>query len=148
MNSDKVIRTERAFPYTPEQIFDVHARGELLAKWWGPKDFKNTFETFEFKSGGKWSFIMHAPNGENYPNENLFKEIIPNKKIVIEHVFAPKFILTINLIPKGDQTLVAWEQDFETVELANTLRSMCEPANEQNMDRLEDVLKSYNSNAI
>ena len=145
MNSTKVLKTERVLAFTPEQIFKTIERGDVFAKWWGPKDFTNTFETYEFKNGGRWIFVMHAPNGQNYPNENHFKEIIHNQKVVIEHVLDPKFILSMTLIPEDKHTRLVWEQDFETVELANSLKPMCEPANEQNLDRLQAILEQYHS---
>jgi len=29
---------------------------------------------------------MHGPNGANYPNESVFREVQPDTMIVIEHV--------------------------------------------------------------
>jgi uncharacterized protein YndB with AHSA1/START domain len=42
-----------------------------LSRWWGPAGFTNTFEVCEFKKGGRWSFVMHGPDGRNYPNESV-----------------------------------------------------------------------------
>ena len=83
---------------------------------------------------------MHGPDGTNYPNENIFREILPDSKIVIEHILDPLFKLTVELTACGDQTHLAWHQVFETPEVAARVRSICEPANEQNLDRLEAVL--------
>lgn len=87
---------------------------------------------------------MHGPNGHDYPNESVFREIEPNGKIVIEHVVQPWFTLTVVLTARGDKTLLTWDQEFENAEMATRLRSICEPANEQNLDRLEALLASEN----
>src|SRR5580698_1432741 len=79
-----VLRTERVFSFSPREIFAAFEQADHLAEWWGPKGFTNTFEQFEFAPGGRWVFVMHGPNGINYPNENIFREIQPDTKIVIE----------------------------------------------------------------
>ncbi len=102
----------------------------------------NTFQEFEFKPGGQWVFVMHGPDGANYPNESVFREIQPDSRIVIDHVSSPRFTLTVMLTARGDKTHLAWAQEFETPEAAARLRPVCEPANEQNLDRLQSLLAS------
>jgi uncharacterized protein YndB with AHSA1/START domain len=139
-NLEAVVYNERVFAFTPQEIFAAFQNPEQLAKWWGPKGFTNTFEQFEFRPGGHWVFVMHGPNGVNYPNENVFDEIHSNEKIVIRHIWDPHFTLTVTLAAQNGGTLLRWEQEFETVELAAKLRGMCQPANEENLDRLQTVL--------
>jgi uncharacterized protein YndB with AHSA1/START domain len=61
--SSAVVGTERVFSVLPRTIFEAFEQPDQLAQWWGPKDFTNTFEQFEFKPGGKWVFGMHGANG-------------------------------------------------------------------------------------
>src|SRR5690348_16048310 len=117
-NPDAVVSTERLLSATPREVFAAFENPDCLAKWWGPSGFTNTFEQFEFRPGGKWVFVMHAPNGANYPNESVFRKIEPDTKIVIEHVVPPRFKLTVTLTARGDRTHLAWVQEFETAELA------------------------------
>lgn len=141
-----LVRTERVLSATPRTIFSAFERAESLARWWGPKGFTNTFEHFEFKPGGRWVFVMHAPNGADFANESVFREIVPDAKIVLDHVVAPHFRLTVTLHPHRDtQTRLSWIQEFESPELAANLRPLVEPANEQNLDRLEALLASQAS---
>src|SRR5271166_2795389 len=42
----QIIQTQRTVPYTPDEVYAAFADPSRLAKWWGPKDFINTFETF------------------------------------------------------------------------------------------------------
>ena len=134
------VSTERVLSANPQKVFAAFKQPDRLAQWWGPKDFTNTFEQFEFKPGGRWVFVMHGPNGANYPNESVFLEIQPDTRIVIEHVVKPWYKLTVRLTARGDQTHLAWVQEFESPEVAARMRPLCEPANEQNLDRLESLL--------
>jgi hypothetical protein len=66
--------TSREIPATPSQIFAAISDPARLARGWESEGFTNTFEFCEFKPGGRWVFVMHAPDGTNYPNENRFVE--------------------------------------------------------------------------
>lgn len=134
------LRTQRDLPYPPQQVFAAFTNAQQLATWWGPSGFRNTFSTFEFETGGRWIFTMHGPNGQDYANESVFEQIVPNQRVVIRHVCQPHFTLTIELaaIPSG--TRLNWAQKFESAEVCEQLSAICIPANEQNLDRLTAVL--------
>jgi uncharacterized protein YndB with AHSA1/START domain len=128
--------TSREIPATIEQVFAAISDPERLARWWGPAGFTNTFHICEFENGGRWSFIMHGPDGRNYPNENIFSYIEPPGKIIIQHISEPVFRLTIGLESSVTGTLVSWSQALENSELAGQIEHIVVPANEENLDRL------------
>lgn len=137
---EAVVSTARVLPFTPKEVFAAFQQPERLARWWGPQGFSNTFKQFEFKAGGRWVFVMHGPNGVNYPNENVFQELSPDEKIVIRHASSPLFTLTVTLTVHDGGTHLTWHQEFDSAEVAAQLRPMCEPANEENLDRMHAVL--------
>jgi uncharacterized protein YndB with AHSA1/START domain len=135
--------TSLEIPATIEEVFAAFNHPERLARWWGPAGFTNTFHVCEFKDGGRWSFIMHGPNGQNYPNENIFAEIESPKKVVVQHTSEPKYRLTISLASSAKGTLVTWSQAFENSEVASRLKPIVVPANDQNLERLSaEVLRT------
>lgn len=128
--------TSREIAATPEQIFAAFSDTKRLARWWGPAGFTNTFSLCEFKKGGRWVYVMHGPDGRDYPNESVFAEIAPSK-IVIEHVSQPKYRLTIGLASSPAGTVVSWHQVFESPDIIRSrMEPIIAPANEQNLDRL------------
>lgn len=129
-------RNERFLSASPSEVFDAHRDPKRLARWWGPSGFTNTFSTFEFVPGGKWSFVMHGPDGKDYPNESVFAVIEDNAHIRIDHVCEPRFVLDIRLHPHGTGTRVEWLADFENKAFAKSMESFLMSANEQNLDRL------------
>jgi uncharacterized protein YndB with AHSA1/START domain len=141
-NPNTAVGTERVLPATPRKVFAAFEQPDQLAQWWGPKDFTNTFDLFEFKPGGRWVFVMHGPNGTNYPNESVFREIQPDTRIVIEHVVKPWYLLTVILAARGDKTHLTWIQEFENPAVAAAMRSLSGTANEQVLDRLQGLLAS------
>lgn len=139
-NPDAAFRHERLLAAPPSRVFAAFAQAEQLAQWWGPSGFTSTFETFEFKLGGRWVFVMHGPDGTDYPNASVFREIESDAKVVIEHVKGHWFRLTVSLSARGEHTHLTWIQEFESQEVAAKLRHIVVPANEQNLDRLEALL--------
>jgi uncharacterized protein YndB with AHSA1/START domain len=141
-HSSAALSTERVLPASPHSVFAAFERPDLLARWWGPKGFTNTFERFEFKPGGRWVFIMHGPNGADYPNESVFRKLTPRARIVVEHVVKPWYMLTVTLTARGDQTHISWIQEFEGPEVAARIGPMVTTSNEQVLDRLQSLLAS------
>lgn len=134
--------TSREIPATPEQIFAAFSDPKRLALWWGPAGFTNTFHVCEFKKGGRWSYIMHGPERGQYANESVFAEIESARKVVIQHVSKPRYLLTITLNPSAAGTVVGWSQAFEDPEVGKRIEHIVVPANEENLDRLsKEVLR-------
>jgi uncharacterized protein YndB with AHSA1/START domain len=122
----------------PEQVFRAFSQPERLARWWGPDGFSSTFETFDLRQGGAWRFVFHGPDGTDYPNENVFRELEPPSRVVVEHLSdVHHFLLTITFEAKGTQTLVGWRQLFDSAEHRDSLAAVVPQANEQNLSRLQ-----------
>jgi uncharacterized protein YndB with AHSA1/START domain len=135
-----IFRTHRVLPFQPQAVYEAFARPELLARWWGPAGFTNSFEIFEFKQGGRWKFVMHGPNGAHFPNESVFLELDDCSKVVIQHLSSPRYVLTVTVTAHQSGSAVTWTQEFEDAAVAARVRHIVEPANEQNLDRLLSVL--------
>lgn len=135
--------TTRTFQATPAEVFAAIQDGSRLARWWGPEGFSNRFDVFEFQPEGRWVFDMIGPDGKTYPNESVFARIEADQLVVIQHVCAPHFQLTITLSPALTGTLLQWDQTFEDAAVAQAIRHVVVPANEQNLDRLGQELARH-----
>jgi uncharacterized protein YndB with AHSA1/START domain len=129
-------RTSLEIPANPAEVFGAFAEPSRLATWWGPDGFRNTFDICEFKPGGVWKFTMHGPDGTDYANESVFEEIEAARKVVVNHVCEPRFRLTVEFASCAAGTLVTWVQVFEDAAVAEAVRHIVEPSNEQNLSRL------------
>lgn len=120
-----------------ERVFRALAEPAHLSRWWGPNGFTSSFDVFEFRPGGVWRFVMHGPDGTDYPNENVFRDITPPERVVVEHIAdTHHFLLTITFAARGNQTLVGWHQLFDTAEHRQEIAHFVQEANEQVLDRL------------
>ena len=141
--SNRQIVVTRVFNAPRETVFSAWTNPVLLKQWWGPKGFTNTFHEFDLKPGGNWKFIMHGPDGGNYLNESMFIEIKEPEKIILNHISNPCFQLTACFEEVDEnKTRLIFEQLFETIEVYNKVKVFAVDANEENMDRLEAVLKA------
>lgn len=140
MDDQRVMTTSRTLPASPEAVYGAFATPELLAAWWGPEGFTNTFEAFEFRAGGAWTFVMHGPDGRNHPNRNVFVALEPGARLVIRHDCVPFFTLTVRMAAVEGGTRLQWEQAFDDAGTAQAVRDIVVAANEQNLDRLTRVL--------
>jgi uncharacterized protein YndB with AHSA1/START domain len=135
-----VFRTQRVLEHAPAAVYAAFADAERLARWWGPRGFTNRFDTFEFRPGGRWEFVMHGPDGGQYANVSVFQRLVDAESVVIEHVSPPRFTLTVTLAPHADGTLLSWAQAFPDPDVGARVRAIVEPANEENLDRLSAEL--------
>ena len=72
---DCEIVSSRIVNLSQEIVFKAWTDPDHLKNWWGPKGFTNTFEEFDLRPGGRWKFVMHAPDKGNFQNECEFVKI-------------------------------------------------------------------------
>lgn len=127
----------RVFAATPERLFAAFRNPQQLAQWWGPRGFTSTFHEFDLKPGGRWRFVMHGPDGADYPNENEFVEVSPPARIVFDHPDPQhRFRMTMTFTGRDGKTQLTWRMRFDSLADASRLREFLAAANEQNFDRL------------
>ncbi|MEJ1238327.1 SRPBCC family protein [Chryseolinea sp. T2] len=138
---NRELRIVRTFRAPIGLMWDVWTNPDHIANWWGPNGFTSTIHQMDVKEGGEWRLTLHGPDGTNYPNRSVFKEIVLHKKIVFEH-FNPYFITTVLFESKGNETLVDWSMQFETAEMREIVVKAhgAEEGQKQNADRLGSYL--------
>jgi uncharacterized protein YndB with AHSA1/START domain len=68
-----------------ELVFEAFTEVRHLSRWWGPEGFTTTTRAFEFRVGGVWDFVMHAPDGTDYQEWIAWTEIVPPERIALLH---------------------------------------------------------------
>src|ERR1700761_3132189 len=97
-----VLHISRTLNAPVELVWEVFSNPEHIMQWWGPEGFTNTLEVMDLQPGGDWNFIMYGPNGMNFPNHSVFREIVPLEKIYFEH-YNPHIMFTITFEAQGDK---------------------------------------------
>jgi uncharacterized protein YndB with AHSA1/START domain len=139
--AEREIISTRVFDAPRELVFRAFSDPAILARWWGPEGFANTFHEFDLRPGGAWRFVMHGPEGTDYPSATEFVEVVPPERIVFQHLKPMhRFQMTMTFATEAGQTRLTWRMLFESAEAAEAVRSFVVEANEQNFDRLEAQL--------
>ena len=138
---DRELLITRTLNAPIDLVWEAWTNPQHIAKWWGPNGFTNTITTMDMKPGGEWILTMHGPDGTDYKNKSIFKEVILHKKIVFDHI-APNFTATIEFKAQGEQTHLTWHMLFETVEqfiqVVKTFKA--DDGLKQNVDKLNAYL--------
>ncbi|MDP4151045.1 MAG: SRPBCC family protein [Bacteroidota bacterium] len=113
---DRQLLITRTFDAPIDLVWEMWTKPEHIANWWGPDGFTNTISKMDLRPGGEWNLIMHGPDGTDYPNRSVFREVIAHKRIVYEHLSDPKFITTVEFHDQGDKTFLTWEMLFNSAE--------------------------------
>ncbi len=125
-----------------ELVFKAWTTPEHHKNWWGPNGFTNTFHIYDLRPGGKWSFIMHGPDGKNYTNESVFVQITSPELLVFDHISEPLFQVRASFEDAGEnKTRVIFKMIFDSAEECANLKVFIGNKNEENLDRLEAELK-------
>lgn len=117
--ADREIVITRIIAAPRERVWNAFTHPEALAHWWGPDGFTLTTNVFEFKEGGDWTFIMHGPDGRDYPNRVHFTEIVRPLRMVHDHGGDDgkvMFQAVITLDDLGSTTRVTMRSIFDSKE--------------------------------
>src|SRR6187397_2917827 len=83
--ADREIVISRVISAPRELVFEAFTAVRHLSRWWGPEGFTTTTRAFEFRVGGEWDFVMHGPDGTDYPEWISWREIAPPERIALVH---------------------------------------------------------------
>jgi uncharacterized protein YndB with AHSA1/START domain len=73
----------RKFKAAPEKVWRALTQPEALKQWMAPSEaFKVPLAEVDPKVGGRYHIIMHAPDGEVHDVGGVYREIVPNRKLV------------------------------------------------------------------
>lgn len=111
-SAGREIIISRMFNAPRELVWRAWTEPELIARWWGPRDFNTRVEKLELRAGGQWRYVMVAPDGHEYPVEGTFSEVSPMNHFVTTSEFGKDFIAPAGMrLPKGTMLMVTFE-DF------------------------------------
>ena len=116
-SSAREIFITRVFDAPRKLVFEAWSELRHVAQWWGPRGFSCTFEKFELRQGGEWIFVMHGPDGRDYPNWLVFTEVVKPERLVYSHGGGEEdhttdFQSTVTFEAQGNRTKVTMRALF------------------------------------
>jgi len=82
-SSDREIIVSRELDFGRDLVWEAFTDARHIVHWWGPNGFTNTIHEMHVAPGRVWRFIMHGPDGTDYPNRVTYTRI--DKPLCIEY---------------------------------------------------------------
>src|SRR5580692_1138058 len=79
---------ERTFNTSNDKVWRVWNDEDSIKHWWGPRGYTAPFIRNDLRVGGTYLWAMKSPKGEMFWNTGVYKEVVPNRRIVSTLSFA------------------------------------------------------------
>jgi uncharacterized protein YndB with AHSA1/START domain/dihydrofolate reductase len=150
--ADREITSTRVFDAPRPLVWKMWTDAEHVVEWWGPKGFSTTIQEMDVRPGGTWRLVMHGPDGRDYKNRIIYREVVEPEKLVYEHSPEPgsepvNFQTTVTFADHGDRTQVAVRMRFRTSAQRDFVAEKYGAVEglEQTLGRLEGKLRNRSS---
>ena len=90
-NPELDLQFERIVDVPREKIWAAWTTPKLLMPWFCPLPWKTIECEIDLRPGGIFHTVMQSPEGQRFPNNGCYLEVIPNQKIVWTNALEPSF---------------------------------------------------------
>lgn len=91
LNPELDLSFDRVVDVPPEKIWAAWTTPELLLPWFCPLPWQTVDCEIDLRPGGRFYTVMQSPEGQKFPNDGCYLEIIKNKKLVWTNALQPGF---------------------------------------------------------
>ncbi len=82
---------ERIVEVPKELIWRAWTQPQNLMPWFCPLPWRTIACEIDLRPGGLFHTVMQSPEGQNFPNEGCYLEVIENEKLVWTNALLPGF---------------------------------------------------------
>jgi uncharacterized protein YndB with AHSA1/START domain len=86
MAGDFVI--SRVFDAPRDLVWKRFTEPERMRQWWGPKGFNVLASKIDLRPGGTYHYGMETPNGQSMWGKFVYREIVPQGRLVFINSFS------------------------------------------------------------
>ena len=117
--ADREMVVSRLIDAPRDLVFKAFTSPEHVTQWWGPDGFTTTTREMDVRPGGVWRYVMHGPDGTDYPNRIDFREVVEPERLVYNHSGdSPddpiRFETTVTFEDRDGKTALTMRALFET----------------------------------
>jgi uncharacterized protein YndB with AHSA1/START domain len=80
--AERTVVITRVFDAPRSLVFKAWTDKDQLKEWWGPKHFTNPVCEVDARVGGAWHIVMRDPQGNDYPCNGVYREIVEPERLV------------------------------------------------------------------
>ena len=99
-----VLHMSRVFDAPRRLVFAAFTKPEHLAKWFGPEGFTMPSCELDLRPGGVFRFVFRGPDGNDYPFDGEFHEVVGEERLVYTGVIhgGVEVRTTLTFTERGD----------------------------------------------
>lgn len=79
--AEREIVIRRTLNAPREAVFRAWTDPDQVVRWWGPNGFVTLTSEMDVRPGGVWRFVMQGPDGIDYPNRIVYREVAPPERL-------------------------------------------------------------------
>lgn len=145
---ERAIVIARVFDAPRELVWKAWTDPNLMARWWGPKNFTNPVCELDVRLGGAWRIVMRSPDGIEYPCGGVYREIAAPSLLVFTNIATDKDgnpvldgLTSVTFAEQGGKTKLTLQmRAVAIVDYAAAYLAGMEEGWSQSLDRLEALL--------
>ncbi|WP_179958335.1 SRPBCC family protein [Chitinimonas arctica] len=81
----------RDLDISPALVWKAWTDPEQLLKWFTPDPWRTVECDIDLRPGGRFRTVMRSPEGQDFPNQGCYLEIVENRKLVWTNALEPGF---------------------------------------------------------
>ncbi len=91
-NATYSLQLTRDMNVAADKLFKAWTTPERMGEWFCPKPWKVTEARLDVRAGGSSYILMEGPEGEKIPNQGIYLEVVPNKKLVFTDAYTSAWV--------------------------------------------------------
>ena len=138
----------RVFDAPRALVWKAWTDPKMMAQWFGPRGFTASVPELDVCVGGALRIVMHGPDGNDYPMQGVFREIVAFERRVFSNIATDKdgkHLLegetTVTLSEQGGKTtLIVKSHMVGLVPIAPQMLAGMEAGWTQSIDKLQELV--------
>ncbi len=137
-----MIITERLLNAPRELVWKVLTEADHIKHFWGPDGFTNSIRQMDVKPGGQWLFTMHGPDGKDWPNRIIYRDVKPPSYMSWDHdggeddPSGHPFFGELELFAEGNKTRIQLRMTESSIAARDEVAKFAVAGGIQNLERL------------
>lgn len=103
---------ERLLDAPVAKVWRCWTEAPLLKQWFCPKPWSVARAELDVRPGGQSRIVMLSPEGNEFPSQGLYLEVVPERKLVFTDAFTAAWepsekafmVAEVRFSPEGDKT--------------------------------------------
>jgi len=120
---ERVLSMRREFDAPRRLVYEAWTQSDHVRHWWGPRGFVTLSCEMDLRPGGGWRVRSRSPEGAEYAEVGVFREVVPPERLVFTHAWedldgkrGQETLVTVTFTELGDRTRVDFRQaEFDSI---------------------------------